>query len=207
MDINGRTVLVSLATLSGAALLLVLLFFAGILVLPSGFSDSNVGTVSIDMNTNLSILVSHGDDNVMTFNLAPGIPDENGNNDAPFLVVNTGTVDLDLGGCAGILNWTGTSGGSDVNYYRTIIDNNEASSCSTIGATTWTDFNLNGYGTLPLDLCQTLQYENNQDAVNMGIKVKAPADEPDATSLRSTVFIYSAQDSGAGNQVRAAITC
>ncbi len=139
----------------------------------------------------------------MTFTLNNGASDENGDSDTPFLITNTGNVDIDVSTCAQQLSWNGTSGGSDRNYFRFISDNNVASSCEGgFAQTGWTDFNIVGLGRNSGQICE--QLDSTNDKINVGIAILVPDDEPDTTSLDVNVTFYIAEDTTAADDSAAA---
>ncbi len=188
-------------------ILLLAIVVAGIILLPLVVSESSdTGTVTIEINDNIQIDVTN---TPMAFNLDVGIADQNGTDGAtaPFGIENTGSVTLDVSTCATWPNWASDT--NDVNAYKWIADNNEASSCDTImpSDSNWTDFNMNGQSMNSTQICEGLNLESNQDLINVGIYLRPPSDEPSSSSLSSTVTFYIAQDTtGADDAVQSPCT-
>ncbi len=176
-----------------------ILIILGIIVPYAISESSDTGTVNVEINATVTIDV---DNSPMAFALDPGLGDQNGSSDIPFRIVNTGSVDIDVSTCAGRLHWKADA--NDTNYYRWMMDQNEASSCTSIRGgisdKNWVDFNITDTSDASGTVCTGLQFENSTDSINVGIFISSPSGEPDTTSLSSTVTFYVAQDSGAGDQ-------
>ncbi len=135
----------------------------------------------------------------MVFNIDNNAIDENGDKNIPFLLINKSSGDIDVSACANFIPWSGTVGGTDLNHFRFISDENETGSCGSIESSSWLDFNYIGSGKKSGGICESFSSIIGSNKINVGISIKAPDDEPTSTSVDVNVVFYFANDTTSEN--------